>query len=243
MPMRFLQGAMVSWSSCKCRSFGPSGSEYKYCAYPIPLFSPALKLTHEKSLRASLCAGTLSFTLFSENYPNHSGMSRNRSPRADSVSSFLSVFSVSVGSSNRSPRADSVSSFLSVFSVSVGSSNRSPRADSVSSFLSVFSVSVGSSNRSPRADSVSSCLSVFSVSVGSSNRSPRADSVSSFLSVFSVSVGSSNRSPRADLLVFSLRVVAGRNVETTESCSNDAGCVCVVELEELVDKPRTTIGP
>ena len=56
------------------------------------------------------------------------------------------------------------------------------------------------------------------------------------------SVMSRNRSPRADLLGLSLRVVAGRNVETTESCSNDAGDVCVVELEELVDEPGTKIG-
>ena len=63
-----------------------------------------------------------------------------------------------------------------------------------------------------------------------------------FLSVFSVSVGSSDRSHRAWLLVLSLRVVAGRYVETTESCRNDVGDVCVVELKEPVDKPWTTIG-
>ena len=56
--------------------------------------------------------------------------------------------------------------------------------------------------------------------------------------VFSVSVGSSDRSLRAWLLVLSLRVVAGRNVETTKSCGNGA----VVELEEPVDRPGTTIG-
>ena len=43
-------------------------------------------------------------------------------------------------------------------------------------------------------------------------------------------------------LVISLRVVAGRNVETTESCGNDAGDVCVVELGEPIDKAGTTIG-
>ena len=45
--------------------------------------------------------------------------------------------------------------------------------------------------------------------------------------------------PRAWLLVFSLRVVSGRNVETTESCCNDAGDVGEAELE---DRPGTTIG-
>ena len=42
---------LLSWSSCKCRSFGPSGSEYKYCANPRPLFSATQELTHEKSSR------------------------------------------------------------------------------------------------------------------------------------------------------------------------------------------------
>ena len=76
----------------------------------------------------------------------------------------------------------------------------------------------------------------------SRNRSLRAGSVSSFLSVFSVSVGSRDKSPRVWPLVLSLRVVVGRNVVTIESCGNDAGDVCAVELEELVDKPGTTIG-
>ena len=39
----------------------------------------------------------------------------------------------------------------------------------------------------------------------------------------------------------SLCLPAGRNVETTESCGNDAGDVGVDELEEPVDKPGTTI--
>ena len=92
--------------------------------------------------------------------------------------------------------------------------------------LSSTRCSVNSSNRSGR----------------SRNGSPRTVSLSSFLCVFSVSVGSGDRSPRAWLLVLSLRVVAGRNEETIESCGNDAGDVCVVELEEPIDKPKTTIG-
>ena len=75
-----------------------------------------------------------------------------------------------------------------------------------------------------------------------SGRSHNAGSVCSFLSVFSVSVSSSDKSLRALLLVLSLRVVAGRNAETTESTGNDAGHVCAVELEENADKSRTTIG-
>ena len=63
----------------------------------------------------------------------------------------------------------------------------------------------------------------------SRNKSPRASSVSSFLSL-------------SMLLVLSHRVVAGRNVETTESCGIDAGDVGVAELEESVDEPGTTIG-
>ena len=55
-------------------------------------------------------------------------------------------------------------------------------------------------------------------------------------------ISACNGSSRACLLVLSLRVVAGRKVETTESCGDDAGDVGVDELEEPVDKPRTTIG-
>ena len=60
--------------------------------------------------------------------------------------------------------------------------------------------------------------------------------------MFSVSVGSGDRSLHAWLLVLSLRVDAGRNVDTEESCGSDAGDVSVAELEDLVDKPGTTIG-
>ena len=56
--------------------------------------------------------------------------------------------------------------------------------------------------------------------------------MSSFLVVFSVSVGSGDRSLCAWPLVPSLLVVPGRNVETTESCGDDAGDVCVAQLEE-----------
>ena len=44
------------------------------------------------------------------------------------------------------------------------------------------------------------------------------------------------------LLVLSLLVDAGCNVGITASCNTDVGDVGVAELEELVDKPRTTIG-
>ena len=88
---------------------------------------------------------------------------------------------------------------------------------------------------------------IFSVnSCNNSGRSRngfrRADSVSPFLFMFSVSVGSGNRCPRTVLLVLSLRVDSGRTIGITESCGNDAGDVRVVELEEPVDKPGTTIG-
>ena len=43
----FCKEPLLSWSSCRCRNFGPSGSEYKYCAFPKPLFLAALKLIHE----------------------------------------------------------------------------------------------------------------------------------------------------------------------------------------------------
>ena len=46
---------LLSWSSCRCRSFGPLGSECRYGAYPIPLYSAALKLIHEKNSRVRSC--------------------------------------------------------------------------------------------------------------------------------------------------------------------------------------------
>ena len=79
----FCKEPLLSWTSCKYRSYGPSGTEFLYCAYKIPLFSVALKLTHEKSSRVRLCVRELlSSTRFSLNFSNHSGRSRNRSPRA-----------------------------------------------------------------------------------------------------------------------------------------------------------------
>ena len=63
--------------------------------------------------------------------------------------------------------------------------------------------------------------------------SPRASSV-----FFPVSVGSSDRSSRAALLVLSLRVVAGRNVESTESCGNDARDVWRPTEESLAIKAK-----
>ena len=65
----------------------------KYCAYPIPLFSAALKLTHEKnsSVRPSVLGLFLS-TRFSLNSSDHSGRSRNRSSHTGSVSSFCLFF-------------------------------------------------------------------------------------------------------------------------------------------------------
>ena len=34
----FCKEPLLSWFSCTCRSFGPSGSECKYSACPMPLF-------------------------------------------------------------------------------------------------------------------------------------------------------------------------------------------------------------
>ena len=47
----FCKKPLLSASSCRRRSFGPSGSEFQYCACPIPLFIAALKLIHEKNSR------------------------------------------------------------------------------------------------------------------------------------------------------------------------------------------------
>ena len=83
---------LLSWSSCRCRNFGHSGSESKYCVYPVPLFLAALKLTHEKSSRVRPCTGTLSSTKLSVNSSHHSGKSRNGFLRTVSLSPFFCVY-------------------------------------------------------------------------------------------------------------------------------------------------------
>ena len=70
----------------------------------------------------------------------------------------------------------------------------------------------------------------------------RAVSSSSFLFVFSVSAGSCDGLTRTVLLVLSLLVDAGCNVGIIASCNTDVGDVGIAELEELVEKPGTTIG-
>ena len=52
--------------------------------------------------------------------------------------------------------------------------------------------------------------------------------------------GSGDKSPCACSLTFSLRVVARRIVEFSESCDDDVGDVGVAKLEEPVNKPGTT---
>ena len=81
------------------------------------------------------------------------------------------------------------------------------------------------------------CSEIFSNHSGRS----RNGSLSSFF-VFTVSVGSGDGSLHARLLVLSHCVDAGRNVGITASCGSDAGDLGVAELEEPIDKPKTTIG-
>ena len=59
--------------------------------------------------------------------------------------------------------------------------------------------------------------------------------------MFSVSACSCDGLTRTVLI--SLLIDAGCNVATTASCNTDVGDVGLAELEELVDKPGTTIGP
>ena len=67
--------------------------------------------------------------------------------------------------------------------------------------------------------------------------------VSIFVCVFSISAGPCDGCPRTVLLVlFSLLVDVGCNVGITASFGTDVGDVGVAELEEPVDKPKTTIG-
>ena len=57
-----------------------------------------------------------------------------------------------------------------------------------------------------------------------------------------MSAGSCDGLTHTVLLVLSLLVDAECNVGTIASCSTYVGDVSVAELEELVDKPRTSIG-
>ena len=59
---------------------------------------------------------------------------------------------------------------------------------------------------------------------------------------FRFSVGPRDASPRTSSLILSLLVDAGCCVGATASYNTDVGDVGVVELEELVNDQRTTIG-
>ena len=80
------------YSSCRFRSFGPSGSEYEHCAYPNPHVSWmwALKTLHEKNWRVSLCVQD---EIFSEFLTSEF----NRSHRSKSWFSFLFGFGFLAG--------------------------------------------------------------------------------------------------------------------------------------------------
>ena len=60
--------------------------------------------------------------------------------------------------------------------------------------------------------------------------------------MFLVSGGSCEGSLRTVLLLLSFLVDAGCNVGITASCGTDVGDAGAAELEELVDKPGTTVG-
>ena len=66
--------------------------------------------------------------------------------------------------------------------------------------------------------------------------------MSPFLFVFSVPTAACDGLTRTVPLVLSLLVDAGCNVGITASCNTDVGDLGVAEIEELVDKPGTTIG-
>ena len=79
----FCKVSLLSWSSCKCRNVGPSGSEFFVLCLPDTTFLSGSEADSREELAgASLCAGTLLSTRFSVNSSNHSGRSRNTSPRA-----------------------------------------------------------------------------------------------------------------------------------------------------------------
>ena len=76
----------------------------------------------------------------------------------------------------------------------------------------------------------------------SGNGFPCAGSLSSLLFGFSISAGACDRFPCTSTLVLSLLGVAGCSVGVTVSCDEDVREVGEGEVEELVDRPRTTNG-
>ena len=60
--------------------------------------------------------------------------------------------------------------------------------------------------------------------------------------MFSVSAGPCDEFPRTSSLILSLLVDAGCSVGVTNSCDEDVGDAGEDELEEHVDRPRTTNG-
>ena len=101
----FCNEPLLFWFSSRCRNFGPSGSEFKYCLPETTFLSGSEADSREEFAGASLCAGPLSSTRFSVKLFNHSGRSRNGSPRSVWLSPFLFVFAVSVGFDDGSPHA------------------------------------------------------------------------------------------------------------------------------------------
>ena len=75
----------------------------------------------------------------------------------------------------------------------------------------------------------------------SRNGSSRRSSLTCLIG-FSVSSGPRDEFPRTPSLILSLLVDAGCCVGITASCDDDVGDVGEDELEELVDRPGTTIG-
>ena len=107
--------------------------------------------------------------------------------------------------------------------------------------------SEGKSCEELEASRCSGTLSSTRLSLNSSSHSgiscdefPRASSLSSFLFWFPVSAGPCDEFPRTSPLTLSLLVDAGYSVGVTVSCDEDVE-VGEDELEELVDRPRTTI--
>ena len=120
-------------------------------------------------------------------------------------------------------------------------------------FLAALSLerlrSDGSRDESPRLGVLDGTLSSTRFSLNSSGQSgrsrdesPRTSSLSSFPLGFSVSATPRDESPRTSSPIFSLLVDAGRSVGVTASCDEDVEDARENALEELVDRPGTTIG-
>ena len=88
----FCKEPLWFWFACRLRKFGPSGSEYEYCASLISLPLFFVGRSESESWETCAGAGASESSRLSVNSSNHSRRSRNRFPDAWLLSLFFCVF-------------------------------------------------------------------------------------------------------------------------------------------------------